>query len=117
MPSSEAPIDSERTRTSGRIKLLETIAMGTIVALVAGLVLYPIYYLLQAAFDTGLPDSRPPTAYGTANFAKLFDYPQIIWNTLVVTFVSTVMALTFGFVTAWILTRTNVPFKRALDQL
>jgi len=91
--------------------------MASIVAVVAGLVLYPIYYLLQASLDVGLPDSRPPTAYGTANFAKLFDYPHIIWNTLVVTFTSTVMALLFGFVTAWILTRTNVPFKRTLDQL
>ncbi|HEX6609856.1 MAG TPA: hypothetical protein VF051_03690, partial [Hyphomicrobiaceae bacterium] len=100
--------DPQRERTQARIKLFETVAMVTIVAVVAGLVLYPIYYLLQAAFDVGLPDSRPPTAYGTENFAKLFDYPHIIWNTLVVTFASTVMALLFGFVTAWILTRTNV---------
>ena len=27
------------------------------------------------------------------------------------------MALVFGFVTAWILTRTNVPFQRTLEQL
>jgi iron(III) transport system permease protein len=109
--------DQLRERTHARIRLFETVAMATIVALVAGLVLYPIYYLLQAAFDVGLPDTRPPTAYGIDNFARVFDYPQIIWNTFVVTFASTVMALLFGFVTAWILTRTNVPFKRTLDQL
>jgi len=97
--------------------MFEMVAMATIVAVVAGIVLYPIYYLLQASFDVGLPDVRPPSAYGTANYAKVFDYPQIIWNTLVVTFVSTLMALLFGFVAAWILTRTNVPFKRTLDQL
>ena len=91
--------EPERARTHARIRLFETVAMATIVAVVAGLVLYPIYYLLQASLDVGLPDSRPPTAYGIANFAKLLDYPQIIWNTLVVTFVSTVMALLFGFVT------------------
>jgi iron(III) transport system permease protein len=110
-------VASNEAGAFARIKVFETVAMAGIVALVAGLVLYPLYYLLQAAFDVGLPDSRPPTAYGTANFAKLFDYPQIIWNTLVVTFTATVMALLFGFVTAWILTRTNVPFKRTLDQL
>ena len=27
------------------------------------------------------------------------------------------MALVFGFLTAWILTRTNVPFRRTLEQL
>jgi iron(III) transport system permease protein len=111
------PAEQDRAHTRGRIRLFETVAMATIVAVVAGLVLYPIYFLLQAAFDVGLPDTRPPTAYGVQNFAKLFDYPQIIWNTLVVTFTSTLMALVFGFVTAWILTRTNVPFKRTLDQL
>ena len=62
-------------------------------------------------------DVRPPTAYGVDNFAKILDYQAILVNTLVVTFAATVMALVFGFVTAWILTRTNVPFKRTLEQL
>jgi len=96
---------------------METVTMATIVALVAGVVLYPIYFLLQASFDVGDANVRPPSAYGLANYAKLFDYPQIIWNTLVVTFAATIMALLFGFLTAWVLTRTNVPFKRTLDQL
>jgi iron(III) transport system permease protein len=100
-----------------RIRLMETVAMATIVAVVAFLTLYPIYYLLQASLDVGLPDTRPPTAYGLANYARLLDYPDIIWNTLLVTFAATAMALLFGFMTAWILTRTNVPFKRTLDQL
>ena len=91
--------------------------MATVVAMVAGLVLYPMFYLFQAALDVGLPDARPPTAYGIANFAKLLDYPTVLWNTLVVTCAATVVALLLGFVSAWILTRTNVPFKRTLDQL
>ena len=101
----------------GRIKTIETIAMASIVLVVAALVLYPIYYLLQASFDTGLPDVRPPTAYGLDNYAKVLDYPQVLLNTFVVTLASTVMALLFGFTMAWILTRTNVPMKRTLDQL
>ena len=100
-----------------RIKVIETVMMATIVAIVALFVLYPIYYLLQASLDVGLPDARPPTAYGLDNFAKVLDYPAVLLNTLVVTLASTVMALLFGFVMAWILTRTNVPFKRTLDQL
>jgi iron(III) transport system permease protein len=100
-----------------RIRMMETVAMATIVAMVAVLVLYPMYYLFQAALDVGLPDTRPPTAYGAANFAKLFDYPTVLWNTLVVTCAATLLALLFGFISAWILTRTNVPFRRTLDQL
>ncbi|HEU4378699.1 MAG TPA: iron ABC transporter permease [Hyphomicrobiaceae bacterium] len=91
--------------------------MATVVAMVAVLVLYPMYYLFQAALDVGLPDTRPPTAYGVANFAKLLDYPTVLWNTLVVTCAATLLALLFGFISAWILTRTNVPFRRTLDQL
>jgi ABC-type uncharacterized transport system permease subunit len=99
------------------MRMMEIVAMATVVAMVAGLVLYPIYYLFQAALDVGLPDTRPPTAYGIDNFAKLLDYPTVLWNTLVVTCVATLLALVFGFISAWILTRTNVPFKRTLDQL
>ena len=81
------------------------------------LVLYPIFYLMQAALDVGDPDARPPTAYGLANFEALPQYSEIMLNTLTVSLAATVMALLFGFVTAWILSRTNVPGRRTLEQL
>ena len=81
------------------------------------LVLYPIFYLMQAALDVGDPDARPPTAYGLGNFEALPQYSEIMLNTLTVSFAATVMALLFGFVTAWILSRTNVPGRRTLEQL
>src|SRR4051794_29965758 len=86
---------------------------GGLVALVAGvLVLYPVFFLLQAALNTGDPEARPPTEYGLGNFAGLLAYPQIILNTLTVSLAATVMALVLGFVMAWIITRTNVPGRR-----
>ena len=49
--------------------------MATLIAVVARLlVLYPIYYLIQASLDVGDPDVRPPTAYGLDNFAGLLEY-------------------------------------------
>jgi len=83
----------------------------------AVLVLYPVFYLLQAALDVGDPQTRPPTAYGLDNFATLLNYPQIMLNTLVVSLAATLMALIIGFVMAWILTRTNVPGRRIFEQL
>jgi iron(III) transport system permease protein len=83
----------------------------------AVLVLYPVFYLLQAALDVGDPQTRPPTAYGFDNFAALLNYPQIMLNTLSVSFAATVMALVIGFIMAWILTRTNVPGRRVFEQL
>ena len=92
--------------------------VGCGVAVVAAiLVLYPIYYLLQASLDVGDPDVRPPTAYGLDNYALLPNYAQIMLNTLAVAVGATAMALVFGFVSAWILTRTNVPFRGTLRQL
>ncbi|MBV8792032.1 MAG: iron ABC transporter permease [Pseudolabrys sp.] len=87
-----------------------------VAALAAVLVLYPVFYLLQAAFDTGDPVARPPTAYGLDNFAALFNYPQILLNTLTVSVAATAMALVIGFVMAWILARTNVPGRRIFEQ-
>jgi iron(III) transport system permease protein len=103
-------------RHGSRISV-QTVTMATVVVVVAVFVLYPIYYLLQAALDVGEANVRPPTAYGLGNFAALAQYSQIMFNTLTVTFVATVMALVFGFLTAWILTRTNVPWRRTLEQL
>jgi iron(III) transport system permease protein len=91
--------------------------MTAVVIAAAAFVLYPIWFLLDAALDVGDPDVRPPTAYGFDNFAALFNYQTIMVNTLTVAFASTVMALAFGFLTAWVIHRTNVPFRRTLDQL
>jgi iron(III) transport system permease protein len=86
-------------------------------AVAAVLVLYPVFFLLQAALDVGDPQVRPPTAYGFDNFNGIFQYPQILLNTLTVSVAATVMALVFGFVMAWILTRTNVPGRHLFEQL
>jgi len=83
----------------------------------AVLVLYPVFYLLQAALDVGDPQTRPPTAYGLDNFEALLNYPQIMLNTLSVSFAATLMALVIGFIMAWILTRTNVPGRLLFEQL
>jgi iron(III) transport system permease protein len=90
--------------------------VGLTVAILATVfVLYPIYYLVQASLDVGEPDVRPPTAYGFDNYALLPDYSEILLNTLVVSFAATVMTLVFGFLTAWILNRTEVPLRRTLE--
>lgn len=103
---------------AGRRRISAQAVAGIVVAIIAGiLVLYPVFFLLQAALDVGDPDVRPPSAYGFDNFGGLLQYPQIILNTLGVSFVATALALVFGFLLAWILTRTNVPGRRTLEPL
>jgi iron(III) transport system permease protein len=92
--------------------------VGVAVAAVAAvLVLYPIYFLFQAALNVGDPEAKPPTDYGFDNFAGLARYSEILLNTVTVSLAATVLALLFGFVTAWILSRTNVPGRHVLEQL
>jgi iron(III) transport system permease protein len=95
----------------------QKIAGYGVATVAAVLVLYPVFYLLQAALDVGDPQTRPPTAYGFDNFSALLNYPQIMLNTLSVSFAATLMALVIGFIMAWILTRTNVPGRRVFEQL
>ena len=92
--------------------------VGAAVAIVAAvLVLYPVFYLVQASLDIGSPDARPPDAYGLDNFAALTQYSEIMINTVAVSLGATAMAMVFGFVAAWILSRTNVPGRHVLEQL
>ena len=105
MQSARSPISGQKMAGYG------------VAAVAAVLVLYPVFFLLQAALDVGDPQVRPPTAYGFDNFNGIFQYPQILLNTLTVSVAATVMALVFGFVMAWILTRTNVPGRHLFEQL
>src|SRR3954466_9781552 len=109
---SKAAMPSERSQFSA-----QQLAGYGVAAVAAVLILYPVFYLFQAALDVGDPQVRPPTAYGLDNFNSLLSYPQILLNTLTVSVAATVMALVFGFVMAWILTRTNVPGRHLFEQL
>ena len=96
--------------------------MARLVSLLVGgaaavLVLYPIFFLIQASLSVGDPQARPPEAYGLDNFADLPRYSHIFGNTVTVAVAATVMAVLFGFVMGWILSRTNVPGRAALEQL
>src|SRR5450432_2872521 len=105
VPSARSPISMQKIAGYG------------VAAVAAVLVLYPVFFLLQAALDVGDPQMRPPTAYGFDNFNSVFQYPQILLNTLTVSVAATVIALVFGFVMAWILTRTNVRGRHLFEQL
>src|ERR1700724_713017 len=95
----------------------QTVVGVAVAAVAAVLVLYPIYFLFQAALNVGDPEAKPPTDYGLDNFAALGRYWEILLNTVTVSLAATVLALLFGFVMAWILPRTNVPGPHLFEQL
>jgi iron(III) transport system permease protein len=96
---------------------VQRLTTAVVVALCAGLVVYPLGFLLLVAGNTGDPQAWPPKEYGVANLAGLFREPTILINTLVVSAVATVLAIAFGFGIAWILSRTAVPGRGVLSQL
>ena len=93
---------------------LVSLAVGGAAAV---LVFYPIVYLVQASLSVGDPQARPPEAYGLDNYQGLGRYAHIFWNTVLVAVVATVFAIILGFAMGWILSRTNVPGREALEQL
>ena len=76
-----------------------------LVSLVVGgaaavLVLYPIFYLIQASLSVGDPQARPPEAYGLDNYLGLPRYAHIFWNTVLVAVIATAFAIVLGFAMA-----------------
>lgn len=81
------------------------------------LVLYPLAYLVTESFNVGDAQTFPPEEYGFGNYGKLFEEPRVILNTLWVACLATVMAVLFGFIQAWILTRTAIAGRDRLERL
>ena len=90
-----------------------------VVLLVVGfLVILPLVFLVEESLNTGDPMAFPPESYGIKNFIAIFDEDiHVLWNTLIIAVMATVMAILIGFTLAWILTRTNVPGREKLERL
>jgi iron(III) transport system permease protein len=82
-----------------------------------GLVVYPMVFLVEAALNIGDPQEFQLQDWGLGNFAALAEEWHVLGNTALVASAATVMAVLFGFVVAWILTRTKVPGSARLERL
>jgi iron(III) transport system permease protein len=93
------------------------IATALVVLFCAGLVLYPIGFLVTQSFAVGDSTTFPPEAYGLDNYANLIDDSRVIGNTAFVACLATIMAVVLGFLIAWTLTRTRLPGRARLERL
>jgi iron(III) transport system permease protein len=108
-----ATAEALRPRHSGQA--IVTIAVLLVVGF---LVILPLVFLVEESLNTGDPLAFPPAAYGIANYLAIFDEDiSVLWNTLIIAVMATVMAVAIGFTLAWILTRTNVPGRAMLERL
>ena len=95
-----------RLRTS--VARPQTLLVGAVIVLVAYLALVPLYYLLQETFrgPGGFSLDAFPRAYGGNSQSG-----EMIKNSLVFAFGSTVLSLVIGTVLAYVQVRTDAPFK------
>ena len=92
--------------------------IAPLLLLVCGvLVFYPLLYLVTESFNIGDAQTFPPEEYGIGNYKELFEEPKVILNTLWVACLATFMAVLFGFIQAWIITRTAIPGRARLERL
>jgi iron(III) transport system permease protein len=96
---------------------MQRLIVFVVVSVSAGFVLYPLAFLAVVALNTGPPTAWPPEQYGLGNFAGLAGSPAVVLNTLYVSLLSAGMAMAFGCLLAWILSRTRVPGRGILEQL
>src|SRR5439155_25450326 len=96
----------------------QAIVTIVVVLAVSFLVILPLVFLVEESLNIGDPMAFPPQAYGIKNYLAIFDEDiNVLWNTLIIAVMATVMAIVIGFTLAWILTRTNVPGREILERL
>jgi iron(III) transport system permease protein len=87
-----------------------------VVAIVAFVVVYPLWLLLVNSFQVGA--FGRPTTWGFENWANAFTQPGLsnsIVNTITLAVTRQVLALLIGVPAAWLLARTDLPAKRWLE--
>ncbi|HEX3862058.1 MAG TPA: iron ABC transporter permease [Stellaceae bacterium] len=116
MTAVSVPILPPRRRLRWRPST-QGVATVLITLFCAGLVGYPIVYLVAESLNVGDPGTFPPEAIGLDNYVNLIDDSRILSNTGFVACIATVMAVVLGFLIAWTLTRTRVPGRAYLERL
>jgi iron(III) transport system permease protein len=84
-----------------------------LIAVSALVVLPPFFYLLRMSVTVPLPGFT--TALGLDNYRRVLELSGFdLWSvTLVFALGSSALAIGLGFTTAWLVARTNVPFRQA----
>jgi len=109
------------TATSGELKPRQNwqlVISAAVIVVVAFLVLLPLVFLVEESLNVGDPMAFPPQEFGLRNYVAIFDEDiNVLYNTVIIAVMATVMAILIGFTLAWILTRTNVPGREFLERL
>ncbi|NLS06179.1 iron ABC transporter permease [Rhizobium sp. P32RR-XVIII] len=104
---------------SWRMPAGETAVTAVLVVIMLILVAYPLASLVYGSLNVSGPD-RSAGGLSAANFARILSDPQfwMAWrNTILVSIGSSVLALVFGLGTAFLISRTDLPYRRICELL
>src|SRR6266852_6301000 len=104
-------------RLFARIASTEGIVTLVVLVVCGALVLYPVLFLFAESLNVGDPENFPATELGFANYGAVFEDVHVLADTAFIAVMATVMAVLFGFVLAWILTRTEIPGRARLERM
>ncbi|HLN88388.1 MAG TPA: iron ABC transporter permease [Candidatus Limnocylindrales bacterium] len=93
-----------------------TICIAVLFGVVAFLVLTPLLLLLVGSFQLARPGEA--TVYGLAGWRRAFTDRSILealWNTVSLGVVRQAIALVIGVLLSWLIARTDLPWKKALE--
>ena len=93
-----------------------SLLIGLLFIVVAFLVLTPLLLLLVGSFQLARPGEAP--VYGLAGWKRAFSDPSILqalWNTVSLAVVRQSIALIIGVILSWLIARTDLPWKKALE--
>ena len=93
-----------------------SLLIGLLFVVVAFLVLTPLFLLLVGSFQLARPGEAP--VWGLAGWKRAFSDPSILealWNTVSLAVVRQAIALVIGVILAWLIARTDLPWKRGLE--
>lgn len=105
-----------RPRAGSRRPASSTIAMWSLTALVGFLVLYPLAMLLWGSI-AGVPpgETAQPSLQGWVEAYTTGETYSAFANTLALSLIRAGLSLALAIFFAWVLTRTDVPYRRALQ--
>jgi iron(III) transport system permease protein len=106
---------TERTWPDRRLGRL--LVVPGILATIGLLVIYPVFFLITESLNTGDAGTFPPEEIGFGNYTDMVSDTQVLWNTAFVAGLATILAIGFGLLLAWILTRTAIPGRARLERL
>ena len=112
---------SRRSGAAGRwAAWLPTLWTASLLAILGILVIYPVAMLVLGSLTTTNPVTEGMDFSGLSfgNFLEVIANPNVqdaLANTLIICFFGTLIALTIGVGFAWIVARTNTPFKALIE--